>query len=243
MNQQPPRQPQEPHYGQQQFGQPGWGQQVPQHRPSFYTQPTQQASGQFQQPPAGNFPPPRRPSGIWQWYTSRTKKVKLSIGCSAILALLLFSVCIGAAVASVNLAPPSAPTPTTQANQAAIPVSPTASAFPTATPSPTLTTTPTATPTPHLALAPTHTPQPTPPPPTPTPCPGVNCNPWGYNFTPGNLIYHPPSKFCTYFNCIASFWSGKGYVEECQDSTYSLSGGIPGSCSHHGGNLRPLYSH
>ena len=239
MNQQPPWQPQEPPYGQQPFGQPQWD-----HQPSFYTQPTQEGRpGHLQQSPFSTFPPPKRPSGLWQWYTSRTKKVKLSIGCGMFLAVLLFFVCIGAAAASVNLAPPSAPTPTTQTNQAALPASPAVTSLPTPTPSPTPSPTPTATPTPQPAIAPTYVPQPTPLPPTATPCPGINCNPWGYNFTPGNLIYHPPGKFCNYFNCIASFWNGKGYVEECQDNTFSLSGGIQDSCSHHGRNLRPLYSH
>jgi hypothetical protein len=121
------------------------------------------------------------------------------------------------------------------------------------------TTTPTSIPT----LAPTPTPIPLtpiptrPPIPTPTPIPtqppaptpttattGVNGNPWGYDFSPGNLIYSPPTDFCTYFNCIASFWqSTNGYVDECQDGTYSHSGGRSGACSHHGGEMRPLYSH
>jgi hypothetical protein len=107
----------------------------------------------------------------------------------------------------------------------------------TATPKPAA---PTATPKPH-APSPTATPNSQP---TATPCPAVNCNPWGYNFSPpGNLIYNPPSGFCTYFNCIASFWNGTGYVIECQDLTFSKTGGISGSCSHHGNDYRPLYSH
>jgi hypothetical protein len=97
--------------------------------------------------------------------------------------------------------------------------------------------------------APTATPQPTAtsiPQPTATPKPSciagaVNCNPWGYNFSHGSVIYNPPGSFCDYFNCIASFWtSTNGYVEECQDRTYSHSGGRSGSCSHHGGNWRAL---
>jgi hypothetical protein len=239
MNQQSPWQPPEPPYGQQPFGQPQRD-----HQPSFYTQPTQAGRAeQFQQPPTGSFQPPRRQSDIWHWYTSRTRGVKLSIGCGAILAVLLFFVCIGAAVASVNVAPPSQPTATAHTNQAVLPVSPTVSTLPTSTPSPTSTSRPTATPTTKPAIAPTYAAQPTPLPPSATPCPGVNCNPWGYNFTPGNLIYHPPNTFCNYFACIASFWNGKGYVEQCQDNTFSLLGGIQGSCSHQGGNLRPLYSH
>jgi hypothetical protein len=57
------------------------------------------------------------------------------------------------------------------------------------------------------------------------------------------LIYNPLAAFCQYFSCISSFWNGQGYVVECQDAMYSKSGGHSGSCSHHGGNRRPLYSH
>jgi len=82
--------------------------------------------------------------------------------------------------------------------------------------------------------------------PTPTPAPkktGVNGNPFGYDFTPGSYIYNPPGSFCGYFACISTFWQGRGYVVECQDMTYSKSGGISGSCSHHGGNKAVLYAH
>lgn len=72
---------------------------------------------------------------------------------------------------------------------------------------------------------------------------GVNNNPWGYNFIKGKLITRPPSRFCSYFRCIASFWNGKGYVVECKDSMYSLSGGRSGACSSHKGVWRTLYSH
>lgn len=230
MNQQPPLQPQEPPYGQ-----PKWDQQASQYQPSFYNQPTQAAPGQFQRPPYNNFPPPKRQSGILQWYKSRTRKVKISIGCGAILAVLLFFACIGTAVGSVNLATQATPTPTTQSNQAAIPTNQAVTTLPTPTP--------TSTPTPKPAIAPTHAPQPTQPPPTPTPCPGVNCNPWGYNFNPGNYIYSPPAAFCNYFSCINNFPNGHGYVVECQDGEYSKSGGVQGACSYHGGVMRPLYSH
>lgn len=120
------------------------------------------------------------------------------------------------------------------------------SALPTATATPTATAVPTATattvpPTPTPKPRPTATPRP--PAPTATPKPtGVNGNPWGYNFSCCNYIYSPPSDFCgQYFTCIPSFWtSTNGYVEECQDGTYSHSGGRSGSCSYHGGNLRAL---
>ncbi len=70
---------------------------------------------------------------------------------------------------------------------------------------------------------------------------GAPANPWNYNFCGGGTISAPPSNFCDYFICIPSFWqSTKGYVEQCQDGMYSHSGGRSGSCSSHGGNLRPL---
>ncbi|GCF08109.1 DUF3761 domain-containing protein [Dictyobacter arantiisoli] len=138
---------------------------------------------------------------------------------------------------------------------------------PTATPRPRPTVTPTPRPT-VTPIPPTPTPQPqiqqiqptqppapqpqptqppAPQPPAPTQPPvvtGVNGNPWGYDFNPGNLIYNPPANICSYFNCIASFWEHtNGYVDECYDGTYSHSGGVSGACSRHGGELRPLYSH
>jgi len=70
---------------------------------------------------------------------------------------------------------------------------------------------------------------------------GAPANPWDYNFCVGNVIYSPPSNFCSYFNCIASFWiSTNGYVAECIDGTYSHSGGVQGACSSHGGVWRAL---
>jgi hypothetical protein len=80
--------------------------------------------------------------------------------------------------------------------------------------------------------------------PAPPPPPiSVNNNPWGYNFDNApNVISSPPGNFCEYFACIPSFWNQtSGYVEECVDGDYSHSGGVSGSCSQHGGNLRPLY--
>jgi hypothetical protein len=228
MSQQPPWQPQQP---------PQWGQQIP---------PYQQQPGQFQRPHYNNYPPPRRQTEIWQWYKSRTKKVKLSIGCGAILAVLLFFSCIGTAVGSVNLATQSTPTPTTPNNQAALLVSPTVTQVPTLTPTPTQK--PTPTPTPKPTIAPTHPPLPTQPPkPTAPPCQAINNNPWCYNFVPGKLIYYPPAGFCNYFTCIPSFVEpddpGDGYIVQCSDGSFSQSGGERGACSYHGGVSRPLYSH
>jgi hypothetical protein len=81
------------------------------------------------------------------------------------------------------------------------------------------------------------------PPPTPKPITGVNGNPWGYDFAPGAPIYNPPAAFCRYFSCIPNFPNGTGYVVECQDLMYSLSGGNRGACSYHGGEYRELYNH
>ena len=99
-------------------------------------------------------------------------------------------------------------------------------------------------------------PAPTPPPPaaqpvqTTPPAPparpvaatcGAPANPDGYNFCGrGGLIYTFPSDFCSYFDCIANYPNGTGYIDECSDQTYSHSGGRPGACSHHGGELRPV---
>src|SRR5439155_11289037 len=102
-------------------------------------------------------------------------------------------------------------------------------------PSPSSATPITATP----STPPPSTPRPSTPPPssprpnTPTPqnlC-GAPANPWNYTFCGGTFISSPPSNFCSYFNCIASFANGRGYVTECRDGTYSKSGGISGSCS------------
>jgi len=87
------------------------------------------------------------------------------------------------------------------------------------------------------------TPIPTLPPPTVAPvanlC-GAPANPWGYNFCGGTTISSPPGSFCNYFSCIANFWNGRGSVMQCSDFMFSLSGGIQGSCSYHGGNYRYL---
>jgi hypothetical protein len=119
----------------------------------------------------------------------------------------------------------------------------------TSTPTPTATTptiskviptvVPTKKPTPIPTPKPTPKSQPTQPPVNPTPtqpaCQAVNNNPWCYNFSPGKLIYIPPSGFCNYFNCIPTFYGsddpGDGYIVQCNDGSYSQSGGESGTCS------------
>lgn len=56
------------------------------------------------------------------------------------------------------------------------------------------------------------------------------------------MIYSPAADTCSYFNCIDNFGNGTGYMEECNDGTYSMSGGHRGACSHHGGEQRPVYA-
>jgi hypothetical protein len=91
--------------------------------------------------------------------------------------------------------------------------------------------------------APTHaapTTHSAPPPPAFNYC-GAPPNPWHYNFCGGSLITAPASAVCTYFACIPNFRNGVGYMVECNDGMYSMSGGRQGACSYHGGERRPVY--
>lgn len=212
-----------------------------------------QQPGRYYAPPPP--PPPSTLSNrVTNWYKRQRLRAKVGFGCLAIFSVLLLCTCslsaIGSALPPSKADQAAASTPKSQATvqpmgaQLKATPSPTRQvATPTPTPKP-----PTPTPTPKPPV-PTPTPAPKPPAPVPTTAPpsppstGVNGNPWGYDFVPGSLIYAPPADFCGYFSCIGSFWSGRGYVMECNDGMYSKSGGIRGSCSYHGGNLRPLYAH
>jgi hypothetical protein len=156
---------------------------------------------------------------------------------------LAFPVAIAAVIFAACGAADQASLPTTGASAAVA----TATATPTATPTPTLAPTPPPTQKPVVVIA---TPKPTAPPPPPPPafnyC-GAPANPWHYNFCGGNVIYSPPSNICSYFGCITSFWTedrpNDGYVIQCVDGRFSLSGGEAGSpCSSHGGPSRTLYA-
>lgn len=77
---------------------------------------------------------------------------------------------------------------------------------------------------------------------TPSTC-GAPSNPFGYNFCGnGAHVTSPPLNVCDYFDCIASFWNGRGYMVECSDGMYSMSGGVRGACSDHAGEERAVYS-
>jgi hypothetical protein len=86
-------------------------------------------------------------------------------------------------------------------------------------------------------------PPPPPPPPPPAPTCGAPANPYGFNFCGrGSKVYRAelPADVCTYFSRISNFSNGKGYMVECADHKYSMSGGIQGACSQHGGELRAV---
>jgi hypothetical protein len=98
------------------------------------------------------------------------------------------------------------------------------------------------TPTPVPTVAPVQQATPTP---TPTEQRGVNNNPWGYNFDPGQLIYNPPAQFCFYFRCAWDFYSqwASGYVVECNNGSFSRTGGTRFACAGDDGVKRTLYAH
>jgi len=191
-------------------------------------------------------------SGVWSSYRAKSGTAQLGIALVTTLVLLSFVGLTGAfavidresALTSSAITPTTAPTlvlgVTETPTQPATLLNPTDT--PTATPQPT----------PKPTLRPTQAPvRPTPIPPTPRPtspsCQAVHNNPWCYTFVQGKPIYYPPSRFCNYFSCIPSFYGsddpGDGYIVECNDGTYSQSGGEKGACSYHSGVMRPLYSH
>ncbi len=205
----------------------------------FYGQPTMYGGYPPVPPPL----PPRKPS-MWQRYKAARRRTKIGIGCGTLFLILCMCMCTTAAMGAATGPQKTAtldPTTTAAPTHIAL-VAATDTSVPTSVPTvkPTDTPMPKPTDTPIPTVAPTQAPVPTQPP-VHT---GLNGNPWGYDLNPGNLIYSPPPNFCTYFNCIASFWeSTNGYVDECADGTYSHSGGVRGACSRHGGEAQPLYSH
>lgn len=227
--------------------QPGqWGQPPSQGYSSPYNQPTQgwQPAQSWQQPipppplQRGGKPPKKPPK---KRLTKRDKII--GVGCLGVFLLLLCGVCAAinnvnannspaAAVPTTIVAVPS-DTPTTIVQAAQSTDTPTTASIP--TPTPTAKPRPTPTPTQIVQQ------------PTPTPTQGhtgVNGNPWGYDFNPGNLIYSPNSGFCGYFQCVSTFWTDtNGYVAECGNGSYTHSGGVRGACSRDGGVSRTLYSH
>jgi cytoskeletal protein RodZ len=166
-----------------------------------------------------------------------TKTVVISVQGEATESMTLAAAPPTATLSSQTAPSPSATTATTRVpSKAPAPVVTTHS--PTTAP-----TTASVAPT---SAAPTSTAQTAPaPPPTsqaPDTC-GGPANPDGYTLCPGgSLIYSPASDVCDYFDCIANFQNGRGYMVECNDGTYSKSGGRRGDCSDHGGEQQAVYS-
>ena len=167
-----------------------------------------------------------------------TLRTKLSLG-----------IAIVAAAAATGCGPGAH---TSELNTAAGNGGPTATSAPSA---PVTSTPPAATPRPKPRVVTPAAPSPTPTPkPTPKPAPvrtkpvvrstcGAPANPWGYNFCGrGAHIYSAADGVCGYFDCINNFGNGTGYMVQCNDGMYSMSGGRRGACSYHGGEGQPVYS-
>jgi hypothetical protein len=167
---------------------------------------------------------------------------------AAVLALLI---CVSAAFLPGQARESTPPSDTAAKNIASAPVAPAIAArepTPSSVPAPTATA---VAPTAVVEVDPTTVeprakPKPVPKPrPKPRPKPlnlcGAPANPLGYTFCGGSLIRSPDSDACSYFDCIDAFWEGTGYMIQCSDGTVSMSGGRQGSCSHHGGNRRPVH--
>lgn len=71
---------------------------------------------------------------------------------------------------------------------------------------------------------------------------GAPSNPWGYNQCGrGSLIYATPASFCSYFPCTRKFPHGNGYLIECNDGLYAMTGG-KADCAANGGVEAMVYS-
>lgn len=179
---------------------------------------------------------------VWHWFRGLTRRAQIIVGSVALVGMCA---CCGIAGAAGN---------TSTANQQASNNRSSSSTVATAKPGATATHVITGTPKPQATA--THAPVPTQPaptqpvshPPTATPkpapkYPAINSNPYDYTLVnTGHLLYNPATDICNWLNCIASFWkSTNGYVDLCNDGTYSHSGGVQGACSRHGYEKQPVY--
>jgi hypothetical protein len=168
--------------------------------------------------------------------------------------IVLFAVCMGVAVFAssgqsphVTAAAPSAtgkPRPAGAIGHVATSSTPASTPASTSRPKPTVTATPPPKPKPAPKVTPKPTHKSTPKPaPKPATC-GAPSNPWGFNLC-GNGHHVTgsdlPGSVCGYFSCINNFSNGHGYMVECKDGDYSMSGGISGACSYHHGEDKPVY--
>lgn len=193
------------------------------------------------------------------WLIAAGIGITLAVVCSGFIGLGLLSdasghprTAVGDAGAPTSVVAPDASGPDGSPTQQAVgAVDATTTASPAPQPSATVTPTPTVNPTPAKptptkpAPNPTQktTPKPTPKPPTVSLC-GAPKNPWGLtDCSGGSTVYQSnlPSGVCSVFDCIGNFPNGKGYMEECVDHTYTMSGGRSGACSYHGGEWRQVH--
>jgi hypothetical protein len=75
------------------------------------------------------------------------------------------------------------------------------------------------------------------PPPAPPAPPTIPATPPPEQLPPAPPPSTPPSGFCDTHPCIPGFDEGEGSVVQCADGMWSHSGGLPGACSYHGGEL------
>lgn len=183
-------------------------------------------------------------SAVWVGNSSTNRKARGGLGA----ALGVIGLCVAFAV--TGCAGASTGTPTAAEQQITTQSTPTPDSSVSASDSPSaadVTTAPAtsaapAKPAPPTSRAPAPAPARSTAPPKPSLC-GAPENPFGYNFCGrGGYIYSPAGTVCSYFDCIANFYNGSGYMVECSDGTYSMSGGRRGACSYHGGVSRPVYS-
>ncbi|MER7134518.1 hypothetical protein [Streptosporangium saharense] len=71
---------------------------------------------------------------------------------------------------------------------------------------------------------------------------GAPANAYGFTFcATGARVSAPATEACLVFDCIDNFSEGRGYLVMCKDGKVSMSGGLPGVCSYHNGELREIY--
>jgi hypothetical protein len=80
-----------------------------------------------------------------------------------------------------------------------------------------------------------------PPSPSSVPLCGAPVNPFGYSFCGSTVITNPDPLVCSYFDCDGSFWRDGGWMTQCRDGAFSMSGGRVDACSGHGGPARLVY--
>jgi hypothetical protein len=52
---------------------------------------------------------------------------------------------------------------------------------------------------------------------------------------PGSYSHATDVQFCATHQCVENFSSGRGYIVQCADGSWSHSGGMAHACSGHGG--------